>query len=172
VTVEIGGYLLDQIRARDARFQLNSDDAGTSWDDRRVLLSMVDGLLKQVDDQAAGFFFVAGRDRQGTHRNHQGHVMTRAIWKYELPANPGDVTTVEIPQGGEIVHAQQQYPELTERVTIWVEVDPDGVPERRRFGFVMTGSNAPKRSHYVSTHVFGSGYWVLHLYEIEIIKDM
>jgi hypothetical protein len=50
---EIDGYLLEQIRARDARFQLDSDDAGTSWDDRRVLLNMVDRLIEQVDDQAA-----------------------------------------------------------------------------------------------------------------------
>jgi hypothetical protein len=54
VTVDYGidGETLELIRKRDARFELDRGDRGTSWYDRRILLNIVDRLLKQVDDQA------------------------------------------------------------------------------------------------------------------------
>ena len=86
------------------------------------------------------------------------------LWKYPIPIE--DRFTLSLPEGAVIRHLAVQG----SQTYLWVEVDPDRVPETRAFFWVGTGHSFPQtptqEQVYLGTvHLDGLGL-VFHLYEI------
>ena len=83
----------------------------------------------------------------------------KRIFKYALAL--GEVGLVWLPHGGVVRHFAEQNGQLT----IWVEVDPEGKQELRRFTIIGTGHVVPKDGKYIGTTFAGPFVW--HLYELK-----
>lgn len=84
-----------------------------------------------------------------------------AVWKYVLEANECEI---EMPAGSEILSFQRQR----DRFCLWVQVNPAGEKEKRRFLITGTGhQNIPATADYVGTVLTEGDSLVLHCFEVK-----
>lgn len=81
------------------------------------------------------------------------------IWKYTLRP----VTTLEIPNNGQILDVQMQHGEPQ----IWVLVDPTRTKVERTFHIHGTGHTLPRDpGKYIATFQMDGGSLVFHVFEV------
>ena len=90
--------------------------------------------------------------------------MSWTVWKYEL-AITGLAQSFEMPSGAEVVHVGLQHG----RPTMWVQVEPDAVAERRTFKVLGTGEKVignPMEASHLGTVLFLHDQLVWHIFEV------
>ena len=84
-----------------------------------------------------------------------------SVWKFPLTMLSGDEVEVIMPQGAEILHFDAQ----SESFNLWARVNPDAMPEPRRFRLAGTGHSLPTDGlSHVGTILSGPFVW--HLFEL------
>jgi hypothetical protein len=87
--------------------------------------------------------------------------VSKRVWKFPLPVLEGDVFTIDMPFGADILTLQMQ----DRTPTLWALVDPYADSVSRQFRIAGTGHPiADKIRGYVGT--FQTGGLVFHLFEL------
>ena len=85
----------------------------------------------------------------------------RKIWKFPVPVT--DELALTLPQGAKLLSVQCQG--ASEVPCLWTEVDPDALPQARRFSWYGTGHPLPDEpGAYIGTVQLHAGELVFHLY--------
>ncbi len=85
------------------------------------------------------------------------------IWKYELLPITGAPFLMNIPDGAEILHVDEQR----EEVCIWALVDIDATPVSRSFAIFGTGQSvADNPMKYLGTAKLDNGNLIFHVFEL------
>lgn len=82
------------------------------------------------------------------------------IYKYELNPGSGDIVTVEMPAGAEILTAREQHG----GICVWARVNPDSPKQHRRFRVAGTGHPDVQPWLYVGTAFLMAGQLVFHVF--------
>lgn len=83
----------------------------------------------------------------------------KTIWKWTLETE----TTIEMPQGAELLDLQTQHGEPQ----LWALVDPNALSCRRTFRVYATGQELPNDpGQYVGTFQMNGGALVFHVFEV------
>lgn len=87
--------------------------------------------------------------------------MARAVWKFGVPL--GDVVTIDMPEGAQILHVQAQ----NDIPCMWALVDPLAQRVSRRFRFAGTGHEISESPlEHVGSFFMREGALVFHLFEL------
>lgn len=86
--------------------------------------------------------------------------MSKAVWKFPLEVS-NTPQSFDIPTGGQIVHVAH----YEGQPTMWVEVDPDRIKERRTFSVRGTGHRYGAATRHVGTAIDPELPLVWHIIE-------
>lgn len=91
----------------------------------------------------------------------------KTVWKFSIPV--ADVVEIEMPQGAEILHVNEQH----HCPTIWALVDPSQPMEKRQFRFAGTGHPIQEEhiGKFIGTFFQFDGSLVFHIFETKASLD-
>ncbi len=85
----------------------------------------------------------------------------RTIWKYDLTSQ---MTTVEVPEGGVVIHVDVDN--KTDRPCVWIYVETEHKTVSRRFAIFGTGHAMPDNLQHGYMGSVQQGPYVWHVWEV------
>lgn len=87
----------------------------------------------------------------------------KRVYKYFLPLNDGDVVSIVMPDGAEILH----FGEQNGGFMLWALVDPDKPVSPRKIRIAGTGHDIDESiERYIGTTMLHGGSLVFHAFEV------